>query len=258
MALRDQFSRALELTRLHRNFQSYFRIIPALTDELKRESFHVRHQVYCQELGWEPPNEAQQETDEFDPQAHHCLLQSVKDDSYVGCIRLVCPHPDHPNQPLPFQHACAQTLDPGKPDLNLQLRGAMAEVSRLAVVGRYRRRRHEQAQAAPISDSDYGNAERPRFPYIPVGLYMGMLELARRHDIEVLYLLTEPALAHHFNMLGGKLTPIGGPIEHRGTRVPFEMRVDEVIGGMNLLLRPLFRVICDDIEKGFKQSHYVA
>ena len=254
MSVRQKVIMMLEFTKLHKNFQSFFRVVPALTEELVQEAYRVRHSVYCEDLQWEAVREDGFETDEYDGQSMHCLLQNVKTNEFVGCIRMVHSNPNDPLEPLPFQIACEKTLNPGVPDPDLQQRRAIAEVSRLAVIGKYRRRPDEKDHAVKISESDYGTIHRPRFPYIPVGLYMGMLEMSRRAGIDTLYILTEPSLAGHFCKLGGKLDPIGGSIEHRGTRAPYQMKISNVLRGMNMLMRPLNKVIVRDIDLAYKEA----
>jgi N-acyl amino acid synthase of PEP-CTERM/exosortase system len=116
-----------------------------------------------------------------------------------------------------------------------------------------RRRLFKGETRAPIGllDSDFGSPEHPRFPYIPVGLYLGMLTLARRHSIETLFVLTEPRLAKHLSRLGVKIQQIGGPVEHRGTRIPSMMQVDSIIEGLNFLVRPLYNVILNEINSAY-------
>lgn len=254
MSMRQKMILMMECAKLHKHFQEYFRIVPALTPELSEAAYRVRHQVYCQELGWEDVREDGMETDAYDAQSIHCLLQSVHTEEYIGCVRLVLPQANDPMTPLPFQAACRDVLDPGIPDPAIQARGAIAEVSRLAVIQKYRRRRHEQDRAIKISDSDFGSIKQPRFPYIPVGLYLGVMEMAQRCGIEKLYFLTEPSLAKHFTKLGGKLSPIGGAIEHRGKRAPYEVDVKETRGKVNLLIRPLNKVIIREIDEGYRQQ----
>ncbi len=253
MSVREKLILMMEFTKLHKNFQKFFRIVPALTDELTEQAYRIRHQVYCEELGWEDVRDDGMETDEYDPQSMHCLLQNVITEEYVGCIRTIRNNPNDPMAPLPFQLSCSETLNPGIPDPKQQAEQAIAEVSRLAVIGKYRRRPNEQGTAVKISSEDYGTFQRPRFPYIPVGLYMGMLEMARRNGINTLYILTEPSLAGHFCKLGGRLEAVGGAIEHRGTRMPYRMDIAEIIGKMNLLMKPLNRVICEDIDRAYKE-----
>jgi N-acyl amino acid synthase of PEP-CTERM/exosortase system len=234
-------------------FRKYFVALPALDDELKRAAYRIRHAVYCEELGYEPVRPDGLETDEYDAQASHCLLQGVAHPRYVGCIRIVSPRREDPQRPLPFELLCGATLDRTVVDPARLPRERIAEVSRLAVIRQYRRRRGEAARpGGDIDENDFGTPERPRFPYIPVGLYLGMLAQARRQGIETLFVLTEPRLASHLSRLGVRLTRIGAPVEHRGMRVPSMLRVNEVIDGFGAFVRPLYDVIAGEIEAAYR------
>lgn len=239
-----------EFSVLRKNFCQYFVIEPALSPQEKQEVYRLRYQVYCQELGWEPENPSGQETDEYDAYSMHCLMRSVHSGEYVGCIRLVLPK-DGQFYPLPFEKACGSTLYDGYMDPKARSRFAIAEVSRLAVIGKYRRRKYEQQRSVAISDADYGTIARPRFPYIPVGLYLGMLAMAKRNEIETLYVLTEPVLAKHFKRLGIKLLPIGNPVEHHGERIPLMMSVKQTLSNLNLFVRPLFKEISKEMDSRY-------
>ncbi|HEY1327423.1 MAG TPA: PEP-CTERM/exosortase system-associated acyltransferase [Casimicrobiaceae bacterium] len=233
-------------------FRRYFAAVPALTDELKRAAYRIRHEVYCEDLGYEPVRADGMETDAYDAHAEHCLLKGVSDPSFVGCIRLVFGRSD---APLPFEQLCASTLDRSIVEPARLPRDRIAEVSRLAVIRRYRRRRGEAARpGGDIDDNDFGTPDRPRFPYIPVGLYLGMIAQARRHGIETLFVLTEPRLASHLSRLGVRITRIGGAVEHRGARVPSMLRVAEVIDGFGALVRPLYEVIAGEIDAAYRAA----
>jgi len=237
-----------ELTQLHKHFQTYFQVVPAVNEELVREAQRIRHQVYCEELGWEPTSADGLEKDEYDEDSLHCLLFSLTRGKYIGCIRLVLPRESEAGLCLPFQHICNGGLNKGHPDPVAMQQCAVAEVSRLAITSDYRRRRDEQGHPASFGEKSNANDERRKFPYIPVGLYLGMLHMAVRRDIKTLYFLTEPLLAKHFSHLGGKLTPVGEGVEHRGMRVPYVMNVHEVLSGAKLALRPLIRGICKEVN----------
>jgi N-acyl amino acid synthase of PEP-CTERM/exosortase system len=124
------------------------------------------------------------------------------------------------------------------------------------VISKYRRRKGEARRPAGISDSDFGTPDRPRFPYITVGLYLGMIAQARRQGVERLLLLTEVRLASHLSRLGVRVQRIGGAVEHRGSRVPSMIMVDEVIAGFGTFVRPLYEVIADEID-GVHRLHGV-
>lgn len=242
MQLFDRFN-------LGHGFRKYFEIHPALDEAMRDEVFRVRHEVYCEELGFEPVRPDRRETDDYDAQSLHCLMRTSSEPHRpVGCTRIVLARPEDPDFPLPFERTCAATLDRSIIDPARLPRERIAEVSRLAVRSAFRRRRGELGTTAPIQDDDFGTAIHPRFPYIPIGLYLGAIALAARNGIETLFVLTEPRLASHFAKLGVDIRQIGGPVEHRGTRIPSMMDVQSIIKGMRFLVKPMWRVIQEEIE----------
>jgi N-acyl amino acid synthase of PEP-CTERM/exosortase system len=229
-------------------FKQYFEIIPALSQTLKNEVYRVRHQVYCEDLKFEPERPDRYEIDEHDPYSLHLLMRSIKTNEFIGCTRLVRPRPEDPYYPLPFEITCADTLDRPIVDPAKLPRHSIAEVSRLAVIAGYRRRKGEVNNVINISDEDFGTPTQPRFPYIPIGLYLSTIELARLNGIDTLFVLTEERLASHFGKLGFGLQFIGGQVEHHGKRIPSMMNVSGIIEGMRSILRPLYRTIAADIR----------
>ncbi len=248
MSLLDRFS-------LGEGFRKYFEVVAAFDTPLRNDFFGIRHEVYCEELGFEPVRPDRLETDDNDRHSLHCLMRSSTEPrTLVGCNRLVLARPEDPAHPLPFEHTCRATLDRSIIDPAKEPRGTIAEVSRLAVRAHYRRRKGETKTALALSDDDFGTKEQPRFPYIPIGLYLAVVALARREGIETLFMLTEPRLADHFSKLGVKITQIGGPVEHRGIRVPSMMSVDSVVKGLRFFVRPIWRVVLEEIEAGYSRG----
>jgi len=243
-----------ELLDLGQSFRRYFTIVPALTDELRRQAFRIRHQVYCEELAYERVRADGLETDGYDAQSLHCLIRSLKTGTYVGCARLVLPRRADPLHPLPFERICADTLDRSTVDPRSLPRHSIAEVSRLAVVSAYRARRGERTMLAPLTTESFGTVSRPRFPYIICGLYLGIIELAALHGIENLFVLTEARLVHQLARLGVTLTQIGTAVEHRGMRVPSVLRVSSIVAGLNFVVRPLYQVIAQQVREAFSHS----
>ena len=242
-----------EFLNLGAGFGKYFRARPALDDDLRRAVYRIRHSVYCEELGYEPIRPDGLEFDAFDDRSLHCLLQAKNGGQYIGCVRLVLAGQGDARL-LPFETLCADSLDRSIVDPARLDRRRIAEVSRLAVISRYRRRRGEQKQPVGIDDSDFGTADRPRFPYIAVGLYLGMLALAQRNGLETLFMLTEQRLARQLTRLGVRLQRVGAPIEHRGLRYPSMMSVPEVIDGLGFFVRPMFDVIAGEIGAAYTAS----
>lgn len=232
-------------------FRKYFRISAAVTPVQRDIVFNIRHQVYCEDLKFEPERTDRREVDAHDSNSLHCLLQSADQTAQpVGCTRLVFARPDAPDYLLPFEITCAHTLDRNVIDPARLDRHRIGEVSRLAVVAAYRRRRGEARQVFGLDHGDYGAIDQPRFPYVPISLYLGAVALAAHNGIDTLFVLTEPRLAVHFARLGVKIRQIGGPVMHRGARIPSMLKVPEIISDLKPSLRPLWEHIHAEMALG--------
>ena len=88
------------------NFNQYFKIKFAKNKQLRQEAFKIRYAVYSQELGWEPENELELETDDCDDYSYHCLLVHRRTKVFAGCVRLVIPPVQNPTLLLPFEANC--------------------------------------------------------------------------------------------------------------------------------------------------------
>ena len=245
----------LERINLSQGFRQHFRIDAALDDALRDAVYRIRHEVYCEELKYEPERPDRREIDAYDAHSVHCLLSTVNDPrTLVGCTRLVLANPADPDAPLPFERVCAATLDRSIIDPAKLPRERIAEVSRLAVRGTYRLRKGERRSSLLIHDKDFGTKPHPRFPFIAVGLYLGAISLAAHNGLDILFVLTEPRLANHFSRLGVEIRQIGGPISHRGIRVPSVIEVQSVIRGMRMMMQPLWRTVNEEIVSSIPAS----
>jgi N-acyl amino acid synthase of PEP-CTERM/exosortase system len=235
-------------------FKQYFEIIPAFSNALKEEVYRIRHQVYCEDLEFESIRPDRREIDEHDVNSLHLLMRSVKTEEFVGCTRIVLSRLGGPQYKLPFEKTCAAVLDRSIVDPTKLPRDNVAEVSRLAVVTGYRRRKGEGSSPVSISSEDFGTPSQSRFPFIPIGLYLATTELARINGIDTVFVLTEERLANHFAKLGFSHKYIGSPIEHHGVRVPSMMSVSGTIKSMRSNLRPLYDVIAADIKRNLPET----
>jgi N-acyl amino acid synthase of PEP-CTERM/exosortase system len=238
-----------DIFNLGKAFRQYFEIVPAYSDALKDEVYRIRHQVYCEELAYEPVRPDRRERDEYDAHSLHVLIRSVKIGEFMGCTRLVLTRPEDPNYPLPFEKACAATLDRSIVDPAKLPRGSIGEFGRLAVLAQFRKRQGEEQHATGLIQA-FSSLLRPRFPYILAGLYLGTIELAQRNGIDPLFVLTEERLVRHLQKLGVKIRIIGGPIEHRGQRLPSMMSPSGIINDLNFIVRPLYRAIAAEVAQG--------
>lgn len=237
---------------LGKGFANHFEILPALDDSTRDQAHRIRHEVYCEDLGFEPARDDHREVDDYDRHSLHCLLRTSDDaHTLVGCTRLVLARPEEPDFPLPFETACRDNLDRHTIDSRKEPRDRIAEVSRLAVRRQYRRRRGEEDRPVALSDGDFGTSASPRFPFIPVGLYLGAMALAERHGIDKTFVLTEPRLAAHLARLGFQVSEIGPPIEHHGTRVPSMIDVLASMRHIRSLIRPMWEVVREQVAAAY-------
>jgi N-acyl amino acid synthase of PEP-CTERM/exosortase system len=237
------------------SFEQYFEVVPAMTPALKDEAYQLRHQVFCEDLGFEPTTVDRRERDEYDAQSLHLLIRSVQSGMYVGCTRIIRTRPQDAQQRLPFELICAGGVDHALVDPAALPRQTIAEISRLAIVSKYRQRKGERGRPADISSDDFETGDRPRFPYILIGLYLGTVELARLQDIETLFVLTEPRLALHFRRLGVQIQTIGAPVEHHGLRIPSMMKISTVHEELKVIFRSLYGSIAKEVAAGLIYAH---
>lgn len=238
-----------DVINLGKAFTEYFEIVPALSNALRDEVYSIRHQVYCEELAFEPQRPDRREYDEHDAHSLHLLIRSVKTNQFIGCTRIVRARPEDPNYPLPFEQTCAAAIDRSIVDPTKLPRDTIAEISRLAVIAQFRKRKDDEKNPLSISDKAFGTPKQPRFPYIPVGLYLGTIELARLNGVKTLFVLTEQRLANHFRKFGVDIRTIGAPVEHRGQRIPSMMATNGIIDNLWAIFRPLYRTIAEEVAR---------
>lgn len=235
-------------------FARYFEIIPAVDAQTCDVAHAIRHAVYCEDLHFEPLRPDRRERDEYDSHALHCLLRHRQSDQFMGVTRLVLPPPEPTGGPLPFERTCGSVLYRDLFDPARLPRERIAEVSRLAVLREFRRRRGEASSALPLGEDDFGSTLQPRFPFIPVGLYLGAIALAQKLGIDTLFTLTEPRLARHFARFGIEVVQIGEGVEHRGLRIPSMIRVSDVMHSMNPRMKPMWEDVKAEVEQRLREA----
>ncbi len=241
----------LEVGNLKENFAKYFSVEAAVSDELKHEVYRVRHAVYCEELGYERTNPDAEETDAYDSHALQIALRAQSSGRIVGCVRLVLTKPETPEELLPFETLCAEAIDRSIVDPATIDRRHIVEISRLAVLSDYRKRKSDKQSPMEISEEDLGTRDQPRFPYIPVGLYLGLLAAAELHGIEHLFTLTEARLARHLSALGFRIHLIGQAVEHRGKRVPSVIYRRELMEHLPPFMQSLYDQMKADMTRQY-------
>ena len=235
-------------------FNRYFQISPAFDDKRLDDVYFIRKEAQARAILADSEKADRREIDEFDQHSVHCLVRTLKEPVRpAGCARLVLTDPAKPKAPLPFEVMCNATIDRAVIDPAALPRHQIAEISRLSILSDFRRRDGESGRMSLIEDSDFGDEDHPRFPYIPVSLYIGIVLMAQRLGMKYLFTLTEPQLTAHFQRLGVELHPIGPAVDKRKLWQPAVILVAEVQPSLRLVMRPLWRAIEIHVAAAFER-----
>ena len=129
-------------------------------------------------------------------------------------------------------------------------RQTIAEIGGLAVIARYRNRRDEDKSPAPLNDESFGTKERPRFPYLTVGLYLATIELARLHNIATLFVLTGPCARRRFPRWKSRPCSASWRRSRRGISIGHPLGTISCEGRLHGSITPsmsCWRAACDDL-----------
>jgi len=191
---------------LAENFDEFFEIKLANTEELKNVSYKIRHTVYAEELGWEPINAEGIEVDECDPYAFSLLLV------HKTLIRDV--------------------VDP-----DTIPRGRFGEISRLSVPDQFRRRPDEKNKPFVINEFSGGDIfseeERRNFPNIAIGLYLSVIAMVNMCNHSHMFVVVEPRLNKRLKRLGLNFQQCGEELDYHGIRALFCLDRKDFTGNLN-------------------------
>ena len=227
------------------HFSEYLRPTVAHNQYLKQKSFEIRHNVYCEELGFEECNEARQETDDFDLHSIHCVIQHRSTNRFAGTVRIVYSLSE--NQELPLEKFCLNSIDhPTLVPTNFP-RHKICEISRLAVPSEFRRRQSDKFKGAAtgaINENEYSEKELRCFPFIAIGLYLSAANIVISKGIEHVFVMMEPRLARSLKFVGIEFQQIGPVVEYHGKRAPYYINPELLLKN----LTPGFKKLFDGIQ----------
>jgi N-acyl amino acid synthase of PEP-CTERM/exosortase system len=216
-------------------FQRDFQIKRAVSSNEQQQSYRLRHQVYCEELGFEPTNANAIEQDHYDQRSAHYLLQHRQSRSLAGTMRMVyCRQPD---DKLPL----TRYLSAGfiKPDLSPDAFAldSVCELSRLALASDFRRQQLNHNPALSQVNPLQVTQSNSHYRYLAAGLYLAALEQAFNEGISHAYALVAPALARMLNRVGFQFQQISNAIELNGSRAAYYLDVNSSL-----------HTLCDDYK----------
>lgn len=235
------------------NFNEYFQIRFASTKQLRQEAFKIRYGVYSKELGWEPENDLEMESDECDDYSFHCLLEHRRTEVFAGCIRLIVPPLSNPSVKLPFEEHCLHSVRSDDIDLATFPRGSFSEISRLAVLDSFRRREKEKSIPYVLKDVDpktvYTEDERRNFPNIAIGLYLAGIALAKLCNHKGMFVMMEPRLNKRLKRFGLPFKQVGDEMDYHGLRAMFYLDKNDFHSQLSEELLALYNIIYEDLSK---------
>ena len=245
----------MSFTGVGEHFSEYFDVRLANTDDLLRQVYRIRYDVYCREFGYEREENCPGglERDEYDEFSVHCLILHRQSGIGAGCIRIVVPPVARPDFLLPIERFCGDSLS--HPDLHPSSlpRGRVVELSRLAVHTQFRRRQGEsESPVGRLAVGELTEDEKRTFPLVALALFSAGLSLTRlsaRHDG---FVMMERRLARRLQATGFPFVQVGEPLEYHGIRAPYHSTVDRIQESMPEMLRPLFEFVDHSLERDFR------
>lgn len=234
----------------------YFEFIKVTRDDpLMQEIYRLRFKVYCDEWGFEKPEDHPTglEVDEYDEHSVHFAAIAKRDRHMVGTVRIILDS----HLGFPHQHHCI--VDQGEQkrivDKSPPSRPArMGEISRLAVSKDYRRRTldnllyedqiHEKVEEL-IREKEARDAQagivverrRQADMAIVMGLYTCLTTESRELQLTHWYVATVRALIVLLKRIGFQFEPIGPEIDYHGLRRPYLGYLRETLKGVPDLYR---------------------
>ncbi len=211
-----------------------FEVILADDQWSRQIHYQLRYQVYCLETGYEDPAHFPdgQEKDEWDDDSLHFIVRERDSGQWVAAMRFVLPSA----QILPIKQRVA--IEPSL----LRDRRHSAEVSRLCLVGHYRRRLQDHIKPCSNDFPENNSAKegvkseaikQHRTSEILKVLLKAAVAVSSERGIAHCYMLTTRALAR----IAGHVLPLdmqlaGPPCSHRGERYPYLVDVGQVMTGL--------------------------
>lgn len=219
-------------------FDNYFEIFLADTIEGRNIHFNIRYQVYCEELGYEDPNQFPDklEYDKWDPQNDHnsntqlFLVRLKHTGQWIGAMRLV----HHTGCSLPLEDV--STLDHN-------IMHPSIEISRLCLIKEIRRPYFQNAygidenstrtKTVTNKENDFEHIKlfysNPKVKSTIIwGLFNATAAYSKAQNIKKWYLLSSKALIRVISRQGFKIEQVGSDCDHRGKRAPYRFDVEEI------------------------------
>ena len=246
---------------LKENFDKYFEVVSVNSDDLLKEVFRLRYQVYCEEEcipGFQTDKfQYGMEKDEDDRRSAQCLVRHRHSGIIAGSVRLVLPNPMNYEELLPIEKYKEIFLDPGLIDLGKIPRQRSAEISRFILAKEFRSRKGERQKpyggTELLSDNKSEHGRRS-FPHPILGLAIAIIRMSLENDITHLFALMEPVLNKLLRRFLFDFKPIGPVVECHGIRQPYLALVQEGLDKLYHKRMDLWELLVEE-KKPLELSH---
>lgn len=237
---------------LFERFRETFTFRLAADDETRRRIFRLRHDVYCEELGYEAPADPLHhlEFDEHDEHAILCLIEHRDTGLSAGCMRLVLPEDTRHDgvRRLPLEDYAGDSLDHATLHPQRFSRDSVCEVSRLAISPLFRKRStQEEIEGMLHARQAFPPEQRETFPLIVIGLFLATYALVGLTGLRHVFAMMDPRLPRLLSMSGFLFTPAGRLIDFHGSRRAFYIDQQRAEQEMHADLMPLYHDIKDTL-----------
>lgn len=231
------------------HFSQFLTPVIANSDYKRNCVYKLRHNVYCDELNFEPIKEDGLEKDEFDAYSEYSLIQHIKSKTFAGTVRIV--NPANEEQLLPIEKYCLDTITEHQYSPQNFPRHEICEISRLAVPEAFRRRKADKyigAATGAINEFIESDKELRCFPFIAVGLYFSAAALAFKLGKKHAYVMMEPRLARGMGFVGIKFKQIGPVVDYHGRRAPYYINSELLLSSLKKGFKSMLNNIIKSLQ----------
>lgn len=236
---------------LTERFHEFFAVELAKTEDQKRSIYKLRYRVYCDEFKFLPEQDYpdQLEYDKYDDSSYLCLITHRKSNLPAGTVRVVPAVTANGDWQLPFELLGPDVLDQKFFQKFSGHRTLVAEISRLAVDGAFRRRSGEATtRFGEIDALDIEQVEKRTFNLISVAAFLASAAIGEIFKLNYGFAMMEPFLPRLMERSGIHFEKVGKDIDYHGLRAPYYIKLDSLLGSMNRDLGQFYQSIYDDIK----------
>ncbi|WP_157956874.1 PEP-CTERM/exosortase system-associated acyltransferase [Salinicola aestuarinus] len=236
---------------IQERFWDHFEFALALTPAQKNEVYALRYRVYTGEFGHRMPGAPEQalEFDDFDTSALHCFIRHRDSGEAVACIRIVSPGSAEPGLgALPVENLADGFFSHPELVPDKLPRETICEVSRAAILGKYRKRSGSDCAEADST----AEREAARVASLLGGaVYFAstvMIELIERRHA---FALMEPRLARLLSRFGLRFERVGELQSFNGVRAAYYIDQRQARESLKPSLQSFYQRISDTLREQF-------